>query len=413
MIPSGELLTALGAWAVLFLAIPKRELRTLAERLRQAAQGSRVYVLSPPNTPGPVGGLVGELTRAIDLGIPMWLLALAAEARGQRVRQVRLAEWVGSAGGVLYNALRSRDSAGEIADTLQSRGFPVPAGKAHRPVYSVGLVSSARLQPESQPPVPAPTSPALDRGEVAPPVADQTPAVQVMTMGGFRLLCQGADVTAELLNRPILAFVWIYLLARSITAPGVGVDRQRFADELHPRYDSQTQRARLRKRLHELHRLLPEPVASLVRIEPELLRFAVEDCVVDVLDLLTTAHVISGQDADVLSRPELARVTNLLERMEGEFLPEWDELERKVTEHRGTAGDAINRVRALLDRHRAAVLGRLGRHYLAIHDATRAVRVLERACEFDPEAAKLSADLDLAQRAAARAGPPAQAPERR
>src|SRR5262249_21920343 len=153
-----------------------------------------------------------------------------------------------------------------------------------------------------------------DVATVAQPAADQTLAVQVTTIGGFRLLCEGSDVTASVVNRPILAFVWIYLLARSITAPGVGVDRQRFADELHPRFDSQTQRARLRKRLHELHRLLDEPVARLVRIEPEMLRFAVEDCAVDVVELLSTARVVSSQDVDVLSRPELARVTNLLER---------------------------------------------------------------------------------------------------
>lgn len=413
MIPLGEVLTALLACAVLFLAIPKRELKTLAERLRQTARGRRVYVLAPPDLPGHLGGLVGELVRAIDLGIPMWLLALAVEVRGQRIRQETRDEWEASAGGVLYNALRSRDSAAAIADTLRSKGFPAPASKAYRSTYIPHFESPTLPEPDSQLPVAAPTAAALSRNTVAKVVAEEAPAVQVMTIGGLRLLCHGADVTPTLVNRPILAFVWLYLLARSIATPGVGVDRRLLADELHPRLDSQTQRARLRKRLYDLYHVLDEPVARLVRIEPELLRFAVEDCSVDVLELLSGARVISSQDADVLTRPELARVTNTLGRMEGEFLPEWEELERKVTEHRGTAGDAIKRVRVLLDRNRAAVLGRLGRHYLATNDPSRAVRVLERACEYDPDADNLSADLNLAERAAARAAPPPQTPDPR
>src|ERR1700737_3580106 len=78
----------LAIWLLFVLLVPKRAVNSLAERLRQTAQGHRVYVFAPPAELGrgfATGGL-GEGIRLTQLGLPAYLLCLWAEARGRRRR---------------------------------------------------------------------------------------------------------------------------------------------------------------------------------------------------------------------------------------------------------------------------------------------------------------------------------------
>src|ERR1700730_6447527 len=78
----------LAIWLLFVLLVPKRALNSLAERLRTTAQGHRVYVFAPPAELGrgfAMSGL-GEAIRLTQLGLPVYLLCLWAEARGRRCR---------------------------------------------------------------------------------------------------------------------------------------------------------------------------------------------------------------------------------------------------------------------------------------------------------------------------------------
>src|SRR5205807_7733115 len=75
-------------WLLFVLLVPKRAVNSLVERLRATAQGHRVYVFAPPAELGrgfTMGGL-GEGVKLIQVGLPVYLLCLWAEARGRRRR---------------------------------------------------------------------------------------------------------------------------------------------------------------------------------------------------------------------------------------------------------------------------------------------------------------------------------------
>src|SRR5438874_11950541 len=82
------MLSLLAIWLLFVLLVPKRAVDSLAERIRATAQGHRVYVFAPPAELGrgfAMSGL-GEGIRLTQLGMPVYLLCLWAEARGRRCR---------------------------------------------------------------------------------------------------------------------------------------------------------------------------------------------------------------------------------------------------------------------------------------------------------------------------------------
>src|SRR5438309_4391597 len=78
----------LAIWLLFVLLAPKRAVNSLAERLRATAQGHRVYAFAPPADLGRRFAMsdLGEGVRLIQVGLPVYLLCLWAEARGRRCR---------------------------------------------------------------------------------------------------------------------------------------------------------------------------------------------------------------------------------------------------------------------------------------------------------------------------------------
>src|SRR2546425_9494784 len=81
-------LSLLAIWLLFVLLVPKRAVNSLAESLRATAQGHRVYVFAPPAELGRGFAMSGmaEGIRLTQLGLPVYLLCLWAEARGRRRR---------------------------------------------------------------------------------------------------------------------------------------------------------------------------------------------------------------------------------------------------------------------------------------------------------------------------------------
>src|ERR1700730_12866824 len=78
----------LAIWLLFVLLAPKLAVNSLAERLRATVQGHRVYVFAPPAELGQGFAMSGlsEGIRLTQLGLPVYLLCLWAEARGRRRR---------------------------------------------------------------------------------------------------------------------------------------------------------------------------------------------------------------------------------------------------------------------------------------------------------------------------------------
>src|ERR1700694_5125447 len=82
------MLSLLAIWLLFALLVPKRGVNSLGERLRATAQGHRVYAFAPPADLGRRFAMsdLGEGVRLIQVGLPVYLLCLWAEARGRRRR---------------------------------------------------------------------------------------------------------------------------------------------------------------------------------------------------------------------------------------------------------------------------------------------------------------------------------------
>src|ERR1700694_4097924 len=82
------MLSLLAIWLLFVLLVPKRGVNSLGERLRATAQGHRVYVFAPPAELGRGFAMSGmaEGIRLTQLGLPVYLLCLWAEARSRRRR---------------------------------------------------------------------------------------------------------------------------------------------------------------------------------------------------------------------------------------------------------------------------------------------------------------------------------------
>jgi hypothetical protein len=200
-----------------------------------------------------------------------------------------------------------------------------------------------------------------------------------------------------MLSRPVLAFLWLYLLVRALLNPRDRVMRTELADELTPGLATEKQRKRLTDRLWDMqHGDLPKPLADRVVIEQDdSLRLDLTRCTLDLLRLQTLANECSGKNG--LLPPDLAEeASRMLDALQGEFLPGWDQLENEVTGGRGTAGDLVRDLRQRAEAARVNLLGALAADYLARREPARAIQFLEQALERQPDREDLARKLRAA-----------------
>jgi two-component SAPR family response regulator len=216
-------------------------------------------------------------------------------------------------------------------------------------------------------------------------------------MGRIEILEADEDFSSVMLSRPVLAFLWLYLLVRALLNPKDRIMRTELADELTPGLATDKQRKRLTDRLSDmLNGDLPKALADRVVIErDDSLRLDLTHCTLDLVRLLTLATECAGKNG--LLPPELAEeASRMLHAVQGEFLPGWDQLENEVTGGRGTAGDLVRDLRQRAETARVNLLGALAADYLARREPARAIPMLERALERVPEREDLARKLRAA-----------------
>ncbi len=359
-----SLLTLLTAGVLIILLVPKRAWRTIAERLRQTARGDRVHVLAPPPPlgEGPWARGLGEALRLLDAGLPLYLWALWAEARG---RQVRATSGL-RADGSLPPPRKARPS------SVRQYTMPPIAWRRDWEAATGG-------DETDQVTVVADPVPAL--AESSPPASS---LLRIRTLGTFQLLQGDRDLAPELLRHPTLSFIWLYLLSRRAAGFTTPVHRQHLAEETFPGLDAEQQRARLRRRLSDLDRALPAAVPQCVTAQGEFTQFNFEATLFDVASLREAADTW-GTGTGLLSDEGFRNVVTSLESCAGEYLPLWEELEQQVTQGRGAAGELIRSIRQTTEGTHARLLMRLAHHHHARRDNARLIPILEEFLRRRPE----------------------------
>jgi hypothetical protein len=355
----------LAIWLLFVLLVPKRAVDSLAERIRATAQGHRVYVFAPPAELGrgfAMSGL-GEGLRLMQVGLPVYLLCLWAEARGRRRR---------------------------LAMPASTTSPLPPAPKSHPPVRREYVLPPMAWRREWE-------ATLLSRKDhaggqvlsVASPPASELPrpsssALTIRSLGTLQLVCAGEDLTSRLLRAPTLSFIWLLLLTHAAARPRATVHRQVLAEEAFPGIDPEQQRGRLRGRLSDLQHDFPAVLADRVKVDGDLLRLDLEGAEFDLARLRLIADDLASGNG-LLTDAEIKAVQGAIAEDGGEYLPAWDEVERQTTSGRGSAGELVRTVRTLADDLHVQLLVRLAQHYEARRDSPQAIPLLEEVLRRRPE----------------------------
>jgi len=185
-------------------------------------------------------------------------------------------------------------------------------------------------------------------------------------------------------DRKVLAFLWLYLMARKLRNAHDSISRAALADELSPGLDSSTQRSRLRGRLSEMRNQLPSALGKRVEVAGERISLDLTNCDIDLQRLLDAGQAYSKANG-VLSAEQLTAIESAVSDADGVFLPNWDDLEQHVNGARGGAGEVIADLRRRVEAARSSLLRSLGEGYLAHGNPEAATGALERALEHTPD----------------------------
>ena len=392
---------------VFLLLLPKRDWRSIPARLRATWVAERRYVFGPGSGRGALSSdfterwfqlIRRELARAIALGIPLYGLVVLVEGRGATRRQARDEEWTNTRPGLLYRHLTGDITDAELHDRLRERGLPTPAGKIQwTPARKLTMppmrwrlewerhLESLRSRSHSGPGLSRARS-ELQAG--AAPMA----GLEIRTLGEIRICANGEDFAPRLLHRPALAFAWLYLLARESRKAGDRITRASLADELFPGLDPDQQRRKLRQRLNEMSGELSGPLAGRIQVEGEYVSLDISGCDYDVRQLMELAEQARVTD-DLLAAPCLGEVEKALGVAGEEWLPGWEEIERRATDGRSGAGSVITDVRDRVAVAQLILLEALADACLTGQQPDRAVPYLEEAIGRRPERVGLARKL--------------------
>lgn len=175
-------------------------------------------------------------------------------------------------------------------------------------------------------------------------------ALLITAIGKINLTLPWKDLTPDLMRRPVLGFLWLYLYAREMRKAGDRLTRSSLIDEVaHGVADP---RGRLRGYLRDLSHL-QAPLGAMIKVEDELIGFDLLGQETD-LDELRDSVEHMKQGGSTVPDSEIDHAQELLRDMgDGVFLPGFEDMEKRVTRGRGIAGQVVAEVRAQVLRLRA------------------------------------------------------------
>ena len=249
---------------------------------------------------------------------------------------------------------------------------------AHAGVVPQG--DSSRFLEESQ----TQTSRFLEESDPQPG-AGANPAstpVSLRCIGQLRLEAAEHDLASDLEDKPVLAFLFKYLLARFVLA-NPQVARSGLGDELSPGVPEASQRERLRKQLYDLQRNIAPEVAALVQSNRTHVWLDLRHTYSDVAELRDLCSRIRERGS-LISADLAAEVHKMLELTAGEFLGGFEELENRVNQGRGTAGQVVAQAREAIANQRAELIRGLAEYQDAMGEPEASINYLRDALDALP-----------------------------
>jgi len=258
--------------------------------------------------------------------------------------------------------------------------FAVPIWSTRRPARSLAawqpqspFVAPVAL-PTATPTATPPPPPAVSADAASSLESAPAATLTVRTIGRIQLVSAAGDLAPRLLSRPVIGFLFIYLLARSVRSAGDRLLRTAIANEVA--YGVSDQRGRVRGYLRDLTRL-PQPLGSMVKIDDELVGLDLAGCDVD-FDRMRRLAARMRQTDGHLDDELMTAARRLIDELgEGEFLPAFEEMEKRATQGRGEAGDIVRDLRVQIDNIRADIAESLARALVYRGQAAQAVALLD------------------------------------
>ena len=317
-------------------------------------------------------------------GDPFGLVYLAAGVAGYLFLHARVFSvviWSGVALGALAGAILGGNLSALLV-VLGAAGLALVAagrGARRRTAASAGPVLA-----ESYEAMPAPHEgaqsplPATEAAEV------DSHGTVIRSIGRLQVLHDGEDLSADLLQRPTLAFLWSFLLARSVLSDQPLL-RNSLADELSPGLPAQIQTKRLRDQIYNLQHDISPVVRGMIEADRKQVRLCLNGAQFDVFRLRDLSQSMT-REAELLNQAKTEQAENLLQELAaGDFLPDFEELENAVTEGRGAASEIVRDARLQVAGWRAALACAVADHRLARRQPELALRVLEPALADAPQ----------------------------
>jgi Bacterial transcriptional activator domain len=421
-----ELIAGLEAAALMLLVlllVPKRGLDHLRARFSALEAGRRRWLFDPPSwidgrrSEG-VQKLARDAVEAFELGVPLFVAGRLAEQRSAQLHMERQSHWTDSPKALMAAHLKGALSEHELHDRLKSRELPLPAAKAvlakveARPLISIkwwlerqamahAMAESNGQGTREQVEVGSvaeegddedideesedldPTSPTSDPGHL-----------RIRTFGRLQLLQAGHDYGPELMSKKVLAFIWLYPFVRRLLDPDGHVKRAAFAEELSPGLSPVRQNKRLRDRLGDMYkRDLPPVLSGRLIADRQELHLDLSNCSIDVVRLQEVARLCTEKHG-MLTDDSVAEARRILDETEGEFLPEWDDIEKETNGGRSAAArEYIRAAREMAETARVDLMGALAANHMARQEPRKAIPLLEKALEHQPEREDLARKL--------------------
>jgi DNA-binding SARP family transcriptional activator len=207
--------------------------------------------------------------------------------------------------------------------------------------------------------------------------------LEIHSIGRLRLFSGTDDLASSLEDKPVLDFLFKYLLTRYVLGqPPPG--RDALAEELSPGVPESSRRKRLRKQIYDLQKDLSPPIAALIRATRTHVWLELEQADFDVHELRDLANGIR-QRGSMIDAELAAEIHATLDETEAkEFLPGFEELENKVNGGNGTAGDLVAQARELIANQRAELVRALAEYQEAIGHPEAAIAHLQATLEALP-----------------------------
>jgi len=420
-----ELTAGLEAAALMLLVlllVPKRGLDHLRARFSDLQTGRRRWLFDPPSgmderrSEG-VQKLASDAVEAFELGVPLFVAGRLAEQRSAQLHMERQSHWTGSPKALLAAHLKGALSEPELHGRLKSRELALPATKAvlakveARPLIGIkwwlerqamahATAESNGQGSREQVEVVAEAKEADDEDideeseDLAPAGANADPGhLRIRTFGQFQLLQAGHDYGPALMSKKVLAFIWMYLFVRRLLDPDGRVKRAAFAEEYSPGLSPIRQNKRLRDRLGDMYkRDLPALLSSRIIADRQQFHLDLNDCSIDIVRLQEVARLCVDQKG--MLTPELvSEARRMLDESEGEVLAGWEDIEAETNGGRGGAKEYIQALRQLAETARVDLMGALAANHVARQEPRKAIPLLERALEHQPEREDLARKL--------------------